>query len=169
MKSCNAAALAGVRRPRRPSLLRTSYTLRQSSLRRVKHHGLERRPPASIISRLPPSKPMPRKSARLAFLFPFPDKFCLNLDLGARWSGESNSRSEEAEVWGLARKRSVMAPPFRHLAGVLIGYSSQWVGTCTTSRGPTASRRRGGAFWKGYSSCPFARRRREIVDSIYCK
>jgi hypothetical protein len=23
--------------------------------------------------------------------------------------------------------------------------------------------------WKGYSSCPFARRRRGIFDSIYCK
>ena len=68
MTSCNAAAPTGVRRPRRPSLLRTSYTSRPSALRPAKHHGLERRPPASITSRPLPSKPTPRKSARPAFL-----------------------------------------------------------------------------------------------------
>ena len=83
MTSCNAAAPTGVRRPRRPSLLRTSYTSRPSALRPAKHHGLERRPPASITSRPPPSKPTPRKSARPA-LFPYLDLFCLDLDLVGR-------------------------------------------------------------------------------------
>ena len=67
---------------------------------------------------------------------------------------DTTSRSERADQTGF-------------LAESVVGGSTNR--TWCNGSVPLVEDRQGGAFWKGYSSCPLARRRRENFGDIDCK